>query len=505
VSDVGVVSPKSGVAAFAWRPVAIAVGAAAAALLATIGRYGFHRDELYFLAASRHLAWGYDDQPPLTPFVIRVETTLFGDSVVAVRIAPTLFALALIVLAALSARELAGPDPRLSRRAQAIAAAATAPSLLVLLGGHLFATATGDLLCWATVLWLVTRWLRTGDGWLWPVIGVVMGLGLLNNNLVALLAFALVVGAAVAGPRTVFTDRWMWLGALIALVIWSPNLIWQATNGWPEIQMTKHISSGDERANLLPFQIEATVLLTPVWVAGWWSLTRSARLRAYRLFAVAYPLVLVVVLFTGGKRYYPGGWYPLLLGAGAVAVVGWLDRAKSTPARRRRMTLFGTGVAITAVISILIGLPVLPVRTYASIADVNKDLAETVGWPRFADTVAGVYKALPADERADVTLLAHNYGEAGALAHYGPALGLPTAYSGHNGYRRFGMPSGDGPTIAVGYTPAELAPYWSSCVVRAHIDDGVGVANQEQGNPVLFCTGRKEPWPTVWAHLLYDA
>jgi Dolichyl-phosphate-mannose-protein mannosyltransferase len=93
-------------------PVAAIALAVVALELALAGRYGYHRDELYFLACGRRLAFGYVDQPPLTPLIGRLATTLFGDTTTAIRVFPALSIGAMVVLSALIARELGGAASR---------------------------------------------------------------------------------------------------------------------------------------------------------------------------------------------------------------------------------------------------------------------------------------------------------------------------------------------------------------------------------------------------------
>ncbi|HEX2149432.1 MAG TPA: glycosyltransferase family 39 protein, partial [Actinomycetota bacterium] len=101
--------------------------------------YGYHRDELYFLAAGRHPAWGYVDQPPLTPMIARLSETLFGNSLYGLRLVPALIAAGTVVMAGLLTKEFGGES-----RAQVLAAVAIAGSSLFLMLGHLLSTATID-------------------------------------------------------------------------------------------------------------------------------------------------------------------------------------------------------------------------------------------------------------------------------------------------------------------------------------------------------------------------
>ncbi|NUP50708.1 MAG: hypothetical protein HOW97_25865 [Catenulispora sp.] len=485
--------------AFAWRPVTAVAALTAAYLLATSARYGYHRDELYFLEAGRHLAWGYDDQPPLTPLLMRGETALFGTAVAAVRIVPLLCSLGMVYLAAACARELRG-----TRAAQVIAAAATAATPMALFLGHIFVTATVDFLVWSVILWLVLRWLRTRQDRLWPVIGAVAGLGLLNNNLVAGLAAILVIGALISGPRELFANRWVWSAAAIAVLLWLPYLIWQGQHGWPEAKMMGHISGqSDERANLLPFQLEAATGATPIWIAGLWRLLRGAQTRPYRMLAWAYPLLLALLAITGGKRYYPDGFLPLLFGAGSVAVVDWLRRGRE----RVRAAWLWASVALTAVTTALLVTPALPVRTFVAwgFININKENGETIGWPSLVATTAGAYATIPPQQRPRAVILAENYGDAGALAHFGPGAGLPFAYAPHDGYQRFGVPTDaqDGPVVAVGFRGDQAPDFLTGCVQAGVVDNGLKADNQEQGVPIWVCSGPHQPWSRLWPTLVH--
>lgn len=178
-----------------WWPGVGGTGAVAlAALLATAGRYGYHRDELYFLRAGRELAFGYVDQPPLTPLLARVATALFGDSLVGLRVASAIAAALVVVCAGLLAREFGG-----GRGAQLLAAAATGASSYLLGVGHLLSTTTFDVLVWAMISWLAVRALRDG-GATWLLVGLAAGIGLQNKVLPAFLVGALLIGILVAGP-----------------------------------------------------------------------------------------------------------------------------------------------------------------------------------------------------------------------------------------------------------------------------------------------------------------
>src|SRR5215831_9774563 len=212
----------------AWLIAAVFV----AVELAVSGRYGFQQDELYFIVAGHHLAFGYVDQPSLVPLLTRITTGIMGVTPAAVRVIPALASGAVVVMAArLAALFGAG------RFGQALAALATACAPIVIGATHLGNTTPLDLLAWAAVLLCVTTaLLRHRPRW-WLGAGAAAGAGLETNNLMVLLLAGLALGILVTEHRSALRTRWPWLGAGIAAAIWAPNVIWQATHGWPQLAM----------------------------------------------------------------------------------------------------------------------------------------------------------------------------------------------------------------------------------------------------------------------------
>ncbi|HVV21142.1 MAG TPA: glycosyltransferase family 39 protein [Pseudonocardiaceae bacterium] len=442
------------------------------------GGYGYHRDELYFIASGQHLAWGYVDQGPLVPALARLLTAIAPDSLFVLRLPSALAAGAVVLLTAAIARELRGEG-----RAELLAAAGAGASSLVLFVGHLLNTSTIDLLVWTVAAWLALRAVRTRQNRLWALVGVVLGVGLLNNPLPVFLGVALLVGIAVAGPRQLLRSPFPWVGAVIAVLIGLPWLLWQAGHGWPELAVSRSIAAGGSTSSqpwwlVVPFQfLLASPVLAPMLVVGWWRLFRKPT----RFLAVAWVVLAVVFMVTGGKPYYLAGLLPVIIASGAVAIQDW-------PAKPVWAVM-----AAAAAVNLVISLPILPARWAGPVIALNPDVGETIGWPELAATVADVRHRLPAD--APVVTLTANYGEAGALQHYG----LTDVYGGENSYADWGPPPTDGtPVIAVGKS---VTQYLRDCVPAARIDNAAGVDNQEQGVPVSICAGPRQPWPAEWPHV----
>ncbi len=482
----------------AWSLVLPVAVAEVLLLAATADRYGYHRDELYFRVAARHPAWGYDDQPALTPLLGRFSEWAFGGDPRGLRMLSAVAIGLVVVLVALIARELGA-----GRAGQMVAALATAASGAAMAVGHLLSTTTFDVLFWVTLVYIVARILGGGDERQWLLVGLAAGVGLENKHLILLLVFALACGCLLARRWELARSPWLWAGAALAVALWLPNLLWQARHGWPQLELASKIAEEEAAANrieLLPLQfLLIGPLLAPLWLGGLWWLLRRAEARPYRPLGLAYVVLLAIALLMGAKPYYTMGLLLALLGAGGVVAERWLRN------RRGRKLALGVVIGVSAVVAALITLPLVPVKDVHAtpIPDINEDAIETIGWPAFAATVARVWSQLPESERSTAVVYASNYGEAGAIARYGPALGIPRAYSGHNAFWRFGRPpDGARPVIVVGYRRAEaLRGDFSGCVLSARIDNGVDLDNEEQGAAIWTCASTVDNWSTLWPRL----
>ncbi|MEU8300493.1 glycosyltransferase family 39 protein [Micromonospora sp. NPDC048909] len=475
----------------------LVAGVVSAVLLLLANRYGYHRDELYFLLAGRHLDWGYVDQGPLVPALARLVDTVAPGSLLALRTPSALIAGGCVLLVAAIAREFGA-----GRGAQSFAAFLAGSSGLVLASGHLLSTTTVDMLVWLGAALCAVRLLRTGDT-RWAIgIGLVLGLGMLNKLLPALLAVGLLAGVAIAGPRPLLRDRWVLAAAGLFLLLAAPNLIWQAAHGFPQLSVAASISDGDSsysgRLDALTLQfVIISPYAVPIWVAGLVALLRRPAWRAYRAMAWACLVVIGVVLVAGGKGYYDAPLLLVLTAAGAVVTAAWAARGAN--GLRRGLLVLGV-LPLVAPNAVLL-LPTLPAdQLPAFVVEVNYDAGETIGWPAFADSVAAVHRALPAEQRSRAVILTGNYGEAGALARYGPARGLPPAYSGHNSMADFGRPPADADVvIAVGWDrPERLRDWFTEVDLAGRVDQRVDVENEENGGPIWVCTGLRRPWAQIW-------
>lgn len=479
-----------------WRPAVLAVAGAFVALeLAVAARYGIHRDELYFLACARHLAWGYVDQPPLVPAVAWLATHVAGTSAISLRVLPALAGGASVVLTALSARELGG-----GRRAQLLAALAAATSPQLLATFHLLSTAAFDDLCWCALTFVVLRLLRTCDRRLWLAAGAVAGVGLMAKVNIAFLLGAVALGLLAGGHARALRTPWLAAGAGVAAVLWLPDVLWNAQHGWPAVSMLSalHRENGGLGA-IVGFVPAQVVVVGPVLVvlsvAG---LRHLLRRPLGRPFGIAYLILLAFFTASGGKSYYLAGLYYVLFAAGGV----WAEARLARPAGvvpRGWVALMLAG----ALVALPLSLPVLPQRSLPTGSwegNVNKDLSATVGWQDLARQLAQTAASLPPAQRAHLVVFAGDYGAAGAVDLYGPAYGLPHAISGHNTYWWWG-PAGarDGSTtIAVDLPRSYLLTIFSEVTPAGTVATPGDVWTEERGDPIYVCRGQKVSWAAAW-------
>ncbi len=475
-----------------WHRLFLVAGVVAAGLLLVANRYGFHRDELYFLEAGQHLAFGFVDQPPFVPALARVQSALLGASPWALRVVPALATGATAVLAGALAREFGG-----AARAQVWSAVAVGGAGFVLAAGHLLSTATFDFAFWLALILVVARLLRTGDPRWWVLYGVVAGVALWNKHLVVLLTVAVLVALGVGRRWDLLASPWLVAGGTVALAIAAPTLVWQAANGWPQVEMAAALSDrigGENRATLLPLQLVMLgPLMIPLAIAGvrwmWQGPGRWVQPLAW-----AYLAALGLTMVSGGRPYYPLPLAAALTVAGAVA---W----SSVDARRHRTTgLLTLHVATGA----LLALPLLAARTVVAtpIPALNDTLVETIGWPELTAQVAEVVATLPPREREDVVLLTGSYGEAGALDRYGPALGLPPPYSGHNSYADWRRPTDASATVvAIRLDADRLAEHFGSCREVSQVRFSFPVDNEVEGAPIVVCRDLRGTWAHTWPRL----
>jgi hypothetical protein len=492
-----VAKPAAPAVAVAWRAVLLTSATVFGVLMALSPWYGYYRDELYFRLLAEHPAWGYVDQPPLTPLLAKASIWAFGDTVTALRIPAALATAGTVILAGMVAAEMGG-----GRWAQLLTALATATGLYPLLVGHTLLTSSADLVAWVAMWLLAARALLRADGRYWLGAGAVFGLALFNKYLIVLLGVGIVVGLVLLGPRRVPREKQFLAGFTLAVLIGCPNLIYQAMHGWPQMQMASALSAEGGMSNRL-FTLPGQLILiglpmVPVLVAGLVGLFREPRWRLARGLAGAHLVVLALVLASNGRLDYAAASLVPLLAVGMVRLEPWASRV---PGKRWMLA----GIAANGLCSVLIVLPVLPpqILEHTPIPRVNPEARDVVGWPRLVAEVAQVQDGLPEQTRSSDVLLARDYGEAGALDRYGGRYTLPQVYSGHNELAQWRPPASAESAVAVGVDPGRLARFFSRCHVATWSKIGAQAAHTGADIPITVCRGRHASWSAVWPELTH--
>jgi Dolichyl-phosphate-mannose-protein mannosyltransferase len=395
------------------------------------------------------------------------------------------------------------------RTGQLLAALAAATCGEFLGAMHELTTTAPDFVFWTVTLLLVMRLLASEDPRWWAAIGGCVGIASEVKWNIGFLAAALVAGLAATDARRLLRSRYLLVGGLIAAALAAPDLVWQALHGWPNLDVFRALqgAAGHNRAVFWPAQILYTgPAVAPVWVSGTiWSL-RSPAARRFRPVAIACVVAIVLQFVLGGKAYYPGAAFTFLIAAGAVPLERRLAaRRPVRPAALARLVRPAAATAAAmlagAVLAAPVALSALPARTLHTVPlqKINYDLAETIAWPRLAALVAKEYRSLPAPQRRRTAIVTGNYGEAGAIDRYGPGLALPQAYSGANNFWLWGPPPAtDTAAIAVNLDPALLHREFAHVRQVGTFDNGLGVADDEQGARIFVVSGLKQTWEQAW-------
>jgi 4-amino-4-deoxy-L-arabinose transferase-like glycosyltransferase len=412
--------------------------------------YGIFRDELYYIANGRHLDFGYVDHPPLIGWISWLTTTLFGESQLALRLFPALAAGLTVVMVCRISAVMGG---RVWAQILAGTATALAPIYFALFG--VLSMNAFDVMFWAGAVLVFARLLRGDDPRLWILFGLVAGVGLENKLSVLFLGFGVVAGLVLSGSWHHFSNRWLWLGGLVAGGLFLPYLVWQMQHDWATLEFMRRaaqfknlpLSPGEFLTNQV---LNMNPVVAPLAVAALFFYFFFSAGRPFRALGWATLAILAMMVLQRAKPYYFAPALPILFAGGSVAF------ESLTPGRTLRWLrpVYLTGVLLSGLVLAPLAKPVLPVETFVRYqaalgmepgTDERKEVgrlpqffADRLGWEELAVTVAEVFHDLPENEQQQACIFAQNYGQAGAIDLYGPALGLPPAISGHNSYWLWG-------------------------------------------------------------------
>jgi Dolichyl-phosphate-mannose-protein mannosyltransferase len=481
--------------------------------LALGGRYGYFRDELYYLAAGRHLAWGYVDFAPLVAVYAKIGL-LLGGSLHAIRLIPALAGAGVVALAIILASELGG-----GRFAQGLAGLAALVSPAVLAIDNFLSMNAVEPVLWMGAVAVLIRFLKTGNSRLWLWFGVLAGLGLMNKHSAAFFGLAVAVALLLTEHRRELLKPWIWLGGAIALVIFLPNILWQMSHHFPTLEDLENVRRSGKNIVLGPvdFVWQQIFLLHPVlfplWLAG---LVSFLRRRWTRLLGWTYVVFFLVMFAMHAKHYYLFPIYPMLFAGGAVAMERFFSKSAWTRDRLWPKAAVIAVIVLAASVVDVFMLPIFPPEQYIRysgflhLSQMKSEVHHKSSWPQmFADQfgweelvaeVAKIYNSLAPEERARTAIFANNYGEAGAVDLFGPKYGLPPAICAHQNYFYWGPPAFDGDTVIILQgTREDLEDYFQSVEEAGTHANPYGMA--EEDRPIYLCRGPKFKFVEVWTRL----
>jgi Dolichyl-phosphate-mannose-protein mannosyltransferase len=471
------------------------------------GLYGYQRDELYFMACARHLAWGYVDQPPLIAAIVDLSLRMFGDTLGALRFLPALAAGGLVALTGFLTSRLGG-----GTYAVAVAMVGVALAPFDLAVGSLLTMNAFEPLLWLALTVLVVAQIESPQGRRWPLIGIVVGAGMLNKWSMGMYLLALAAGMALSPARRRLWGPGLGVAAAVAAAIAAPNVAWQALHGWPQFAVVHNADiAKNEHVSALVFLLEQVPLMNPLcaplWIAGLYVLLRSGR---YAGFAIAYVILVGAEIALHGKVYYVAPVYPGLIAAGAVA----LERATREGAWLRNGAIAAIAVAGLAIMPLATpALPLPALLDYQHALDVRtvkmerhpvglvpQQFADQLGWNELEETVARAVARLSPRERRSAAILTGDYGQAAAIEFFGRRDNLPPAISGHNQYYLWGPRGEHAAIVAIGVPRAVLAREYRS-IERVGEYRSPYVLPQNSNLPVYVCRGPRMPLARFWRQL----
>ncbi|MGE5425180.1 MAG: glycosyltransferase family 39 protein, partial [Syntrophothermus sp.] len=400
----------------------------------------YHRDELLYFSQSLHLSFGYFSVPPLSAWLAFVSARFLGYNLFAAKFLPALAGGFTVFLCGSMARELGGGS-----RAQVMAAISMSCSLLFLRAFYLFEPVPFDIFFWTLMFYFLLKFLNTHQNKFLIYLGITLGFSLLNkyNPLFLLIAFLIVI--PFTPERLIFRNRKFYTAALVAFLIFLPNLIWQLNHGLPVIHHMKELSQTQLVHMSLGIFLKEQLLIimsaTLIGIPGILMLLLKKDLRRYWLIGMMCIVVLLIFILLKGKSYYTAGIYPVMLAAGAVGI--------TSLTRRNFMDYLIILFLIASTMVILpLGIPVFKPEKMVSYFDgfakitgsndvrrfednqyhpLPQDYADMLGWNELTLITATAWQQV-ADKDATI-IYAENYGEAGAIRVIGRKYGLPEPVS----------------------------------------------------------------------------
>lgn len=471
--------------------------------------YGYFRDEFYYLACSKRLDWGYVDQPPLSVFLLAITRWLIGDSLFAIRLIPALALSLTVVFTGLMVREMKG-----GALATFIACLAVVMTPIFLAMGAFYSMNSFDILLWSVAAYLVTRIIHDQKPAYWLILGLVMGLALLNKISFLWFGAGLFMGLLFTPLRKQLLTPWPYLAGVIAFVIFSPYIIWNLQHDLAHLEFMRNAVNYKYNSLTRMDFIAGQLLLPnpaalPLWLMGLYYFFFHPAGKTHRILGIIFMTTFAILLINGhSKPEYLAPAFTLVFAGGAVLV----ERISAT---RKWVSYAIIAALVISMVLLPLAKPLLLVPAYVAYADAlgintpnteGKEMSELpqfyadmFGWESMAAHVSEVYMALPEEERSQAVVFTQNYGEAGALEHYSAQYPLPRIISGHNNYWLWGYGDhGLQTVIIIGGGTAEDHMETFGEVEQVAVHQADYAMPYESNLPIFVCRKLKHPVQEVW-------
>ena len=471
--------------------------------------YGFHGDELYYIAIGDGWSFSNMDTLPLTPLYLKLFTSIFGYSILTVHLASSVCCAGILGITCLITKELGGKAYAILLTGIFILFAGLVPAASV------FSYDAPGHLIWIIALYGVVRPLKENNS-RWAILtGIFIGIGMLNKQTILFLPFALVVSLLFVPQRTWFKNRWLWIAGGIIIIFSIPFVVWQFRHDWYFLDFaTKYTGEMSYKASFPAFLwnqiIPNNVLSFPVWFMALMMLLFSSKWRIYRLFGICYILLLLLFYLLHMPFYFMMPLYAVLLAAGSVRIEQFFDGHEY---RRSKSRISKVAIPVLYFIGSLpllpLAVPILPVEqliSYTSKLGVNAGIrtnsvtmgmlpnwiADRFGWDDMMKTISSVYNSVPANDRSGTGILTGNYCQASAVHFFRGKFGLPEPVSTHGWFYFQALRTHDfkHAYVTIGISQDMLKELFSKVEQRGMFSNPYCQPDQNN-QPVFFCSGPK--------------
>lgn len=407
--------------------------------------YGIFRDELYYIACANRLDFGYVDQPPLSIWLLALWKFIAGDSVFAIRIIPAVVSSAVIFLIGLFTLRLDG------NKGAVVISMITFMLAPIFLGmSTIYSMNILDFFFWIFSSYIFLRILQSDNKKLWYTLGIVIGLGLLNKTSMLWLSAGIAVGTVLTPIREDLKTKYPYIAAGIALLIFSPYIIWNLFNDFAHLEFMRNAAAW-KYGGLTPlsFVLDLLLIFNPlsvlIWLPGLFYFFIHRNARQYRALGYIWLVTLIILLINyHSKAEYIAPAFQILFAGGSIMIVTWNAKIK------RLKYAITIPVVVLGVILSPLARPLLTVEdflAYQSMLNLKPPsnegheleglpqfYADMFGWEDLARKVSTVYQSFPQEERKNTVVYCSNYGQAGAVEYFSKKFPLPKVISPHNSY-----------------------------------------------------------------------